>query len=248
MATDFTLMQGLGNTFTVFKGPRPLSADQIKSYCTSNHTDGLLVVTPIHSKLIEMKYWNADGSPAEMCGNGLRCTTRFAVDNNFVEAGKFTVKTDAGNLEVAWDGQDPKKIEVQVGKVKTNQSPLTLEGFSFYRANVGNPHAVTIVENIKNAPVKTVGPAIEHNEHFPNKTNVEFVEVIAPHKISMRVWERGVGETQACGTGMVATASICAAEGLASYPLEVEVPGGTATIWVDAMGYSRMIAPAELIT
>ena len=213
----------------------------------ASDVDGLLVVTSINDKLVEMKYWNHDGSVAEMCGNGLRCVTRFAVDNKLVAPGNFNVKTDAGILAVIWGGEDPNVIEVQVGKVKVSQASISRQNLDFAIAAVGNPHAVTFVEDITFAPVRTLGPEIENDAYFPNKTNVEFVQIISPRQITMRIWERGVGETKACGTGMVASATVGFKKGFTEYPVEVTVPGGRAKIWVDEAGYSRMVAPALLL-
>jgi diaminopimelate epimerase len=109
-----------------------------------------------------------------MCGNGLRCAARFAVDNKLVDPGVFNVRTDAGVLKAKWDGKDASNIEVQVGKTKINHNPLTLFDRIFYKADVGNPHAVTFVENTRTAPVQEIGPKVESNSEFPNKTNVEF--------------------------------------------------------------------------
>lgn len=243
-------MQGLGNKFIVLKGPIVLTPNEIVDLCRTygkDPADGLLIVSPLGAHSVEMKYYNADASLAEMCGNGLRCVARYAVDKKMVIPGEFTVKTDAGPLRVIWDGKNSNNIEVQVGKVSLETNKLNLYGVDLYRASVGNPHAITFVKNIKNAPIKKLGPKIERNKNFPNKSNVEFVQVISLNKIYIRTWERGVGETQACGTGMVAAASVSADQGLARFPLEVKVLGGSASVWIDEEGYSRMIAPAEYI-
>lgn len=247
MEIPFQRMQGLGNSFIVFKGPLALTSDEVIRYCHMYSDDGVLVVTPIDKDSVEMQYWNADGSIAEMCGNGLRCVTRFAVDNGMVKPGTFTVVTGAGPLKVEWDGMDPNYIEVQVGKATVNPKPLDLYGEVFYEGNVGNPHAIAFVENIKSAPVKTLGPKVETDEHFPNRTNVEFVSIEDAHTIHVRTWERGVGETQACGTGMVAAANAAATIKEAEFPLTVHVLGGNAKVWLDDEGYTRMTGPAQKI-
>lgn len=250
MVPHFTKMQGLGNKFIVFKGPITLTTQKVIDYCKaygSTQADGLLVVTPIDDHSIEMKYWNADGSVAEMCGNGLRCVTRFAVDDKMVVPGRFTVKTDAGPLQVEWDGIDSDKIEVQVGKAIIDSDPVALFGESFYKANVGNPHAVMFVDDTESAPVHELGPKVETDKSFPNKTNVEFVEIRGKHNIRVRTWERGVGETLACGTGMVAAANVAVEIKGSGFPLEVEVLGGKAKVWLDDDGYARMLGPAEVV-
>lgn len=243
-------MHGLGNTFVVFKGPLHLSTDEVRSYCESFGTeraDGLLVVSPLSDSSVKMEYWNNDGSLSEMCGNGLRCVVRFAVENSMVEPGELLVETEVGPLQAVWDGKDPDKIEVQVGKAKLNSEKLTIMDRDFYVVDVGNPHAVTLVENLESQPVSEIGPKIEHDNHFPNRTNVEFVEVIKDDEIQLRTWERGVGETSACGTGMVAAANVCVVQNNARFPLMAKVIGGQAKLWVDAEGYTRMLGPATLV-
>lgn len=242
-------MQGLGNTFVVLRGPLELDTRQVVKLCEQygpEQSDGLLVISPISDRRIEMKYWNSDGSVAEMCGNGLRCTTRFAVDNQLVQPGQFEVETGAGLLQVVWDGNDPNMIEVQVGKASAEPDPITLFDTELYEANVGNPHAVTFVSDIATAPVQELGPKIEAHEHFPKHTNVEFVEVQDVHTIKVRIWERGVGETLACGTGMVAAANVAAQRKAVELPVTVKVPGGEARVWLDEQGFSRMLGPAML--
>ena len=242
-------MQGLGNTFVVLTGPLELTVTEIVSHCLEygpTKADGLLVVTPINTNAVEMKYWNSDGSAAEMCGNGLRCVTRYAVDNHFVNPGSFSVITDAGKLSVTWDGKNENNIEVQVGKVEL-KGEIELEGYKFHIASVGNPHAAMFVTGLNRFPVSELGPRIEHDEHFPNRTNVEFIEIIDEHTISLRTWERGPGETQACGTGMVASAAISATYKDIQYPVVVKVRGGKAKVWIDGEGYARMKGPALYI-
>lgn len=246
----FTKMQGLGNTFVVFRGPLDLTRDEIISYCQQygeRRADGLLVVTPIDDKNVQMKYWNSDGSIAEMCGNGLRCIARFAVGNGMMKPGSFNVQTDAGILNVVWKGDDENNIEVQVGKVIPGEA-INIHGRDFYTACVGNPHAVTFVSDVDKAPVKELGPQVENDVHFPNKTNVEFVEVLNNHEISLRTWERGSGETLACGTGMTVAASISAKNKGVSYPMTVKVLGGEAKFWIDSDGFTRMKGPALIVS
>lgn len=250
MKKAFTKMHGLGNTFVVLRGPLQLPSEEVRSYCDNygpERADGLLVVSPLSDSSVEMKYWNGDGSPAEMCGNGLRCVVRFAVENGLVERGNIIVKTDAGPLEAVWDGKDSEKIEVQVGKATVNNNPISLFNKRFYVVDVGNPHAVTFVKDTASEPVGELGPKVENDEHFPNRTNVEFVEVQGSNKIRLRTWERGVGETKACGTGMVAAANVCMSQNKTSFPLTAEVLGGQAKIWKDADGYTRMLGPASIV-
>ena len=241
-------MQGLGNDFVVFRGPMNITGEQIVKLCDRQSNigaDGLLIVTKLENKSVKMEYWNADGSAAEMCGNGLRCVARYAVDNNLVKPGEFTVDTPVGPLKVTCT--NTSEVEAQIGLVKVDPKSTTLQETTFYIASVGNPHAITFVDNVDAAPVKIVGPLIENDKHFPNKTNVEFVEIIDNSHLKLRVWERGVGETLACGTGMVAAVIVANQLGKVDLPAEVEANGGTAKIWLDSEGYARMRAPAEAV-
>jgi diaminopimelate epimerase len=245
--TNYIKMHGLYNTFIVFKGPLKIKPEQVKVLCADSSVDGCLVVSKAGDQLIRMKYWNSDGSIAEMCGNGLRCAVRFAVDNGLVKAGDIEVQTGAGLLKARWYGVNPDFIEVQVGVARSTANHA-IEGAKYYSVDVGNPHAVTFVGSVDNVDVKKLGPKVENAaEYAPTKTNVEFVEVGGKHNIRMRVWERGVGETQACGTGMVAAAKVAVDQLGTEYPVNVTVPGGTAKVWVDSDGYSRLIGPAVVM-
>lgn len=242
-------MQGLGNDFVFLKGTKEPKAELIQKLCDRHFgigADGLIVVTKLGPSKIEMKYWNADGTPAEMCGNGLRCTVRFAVENGLVKPGDITVKTGAGLRKAVWDGEHDN-IEVQVAKVKASTKPLKLDGHEYFSADAGNPHAVRFVDDTESFPVTETGQRVETNKAFPNKTNVEFVQIMAPGCIRLRVWERGVGETLACGTGMAASSTVAANVKGVKFPVIVDVTGGSATLWQDDEGFIRMKAPAETV-
>ncbi|PID99471.1 diaminopimelate epimerase [Candidatus Saccharibacteria bacterium] len=248
MRASYTHINGLGNDFLVFSGPLRISAQTIATLCdraTGIGADGVLVVSPLSEKRVRMQYWNADGSPAEMCGNGLRCTARYAVANRFVKPGAFHVETPVGPLEVVCPEEQTAPIETQIGRVRCAPAALNLQNCSWHTATVGNPHAITFVADVDAAPVATLGPLIEHDTHFPNKTNVEFAEVVDPARIRLRIWERGVGETKACGTGMVAAAVTAAQAKQTQLPVTVCVPGGEAKVWIDPDGYARLLGPVE---
>lgn len=247
---NYVKMEGLKNDFIVVLGPFVPTPNQIVGYC-DRHTgigaDGFLVITTVDPSTIKMDYWNQDGSIAEMCGNGLRCAVKFAVDNKLVTPGVFDVITGAGKLKGDWDGSDDESVEVQIGRLEIGDEPFEVEDRLFYAAKIGNPHALTFVDDVDGAPVKELGPRVEHNKRFPQKTNVEFVQVLSPSKIKVRVWERGAGETQACGTGMVAAAGLAAQVKENVYPMTVLVHGGSAKVWVDDEGYHRMSGPAHIV-
>lgn len=250
MAKNFTKMHALHNTFIVMEGSGDLTSKQIAKYAQSfgeKQSDGVVVISAERESSFVMHYWDGDGTRAEMCGNGLRCAVRYAVKNGLVEPGQISVKTDVGILKANWNGKDVDNIQVQVGKVVVDDKSVKLHGRTFYKANVGNPHAVTFVEDVKNAPVEEIGNIIEHDKHFPHRTNVEFVKVIDPNSISLRVWERNTGETMACGTGMAAAANAAAFAHNVQFPMHVSVPGGSAELWIDDSGFTCMGGPARFV-
>lgn len=242
-------MEGLGNTFVILQGPFSPTKQEVIALCREygkKPADGLLVASSIDDRTVRMKYWNNDGSQAEMCGNGLRCLAKFAKLKGLIDANSFTVETDAGPLKVKLkDGTD--MVEAQIGRVWVAKNPIKLNGVEFLKANVGNPHAITFVDDISTAPVATLGPIIEVDSHFPDKTNVEFVQILAKNRVKLRTWERGVGETLACGTAMAATSATLVAYMDGKYPITVEVLGGEAQLWLDEDGYIRMLGPARVV-
>lgn len=219
----FAKMEGLGNDFVVVEEV-PAGPAQVRAWCDRRHgigADGVLAIGPEPSML----YWNADGSRAEMCGNGLRCVARYAVDRHWCEAGEwFSISTPAGSRRALVDGE---MVTVEIGPVELG-GPVEIEGVEYRRASLGNPHAVRIVEDPDSMDVTQVGPVVAAAPVFPDGANVEFVALTSPGHIRMRVWERGVGETLACGTGMVAAAAVVsgAQEGV----VQVDVPGGRAQV------------------
>lgn len=218
-------MEGLGNDFVVVDGSTVIEPQMVRSLCNRHRgvgADGVLQVTA-NAGVVVMGYWNADGSPAEMCGNGLRCVARYALDFDLAEGEEFEVLTSAGLRRVVAT-TDPT---VEVGAVEVGES-FSFQGHHFWRASVGNPHAVTFVEEVAAAPVATIGPALE--EATPTGTNVEFIKVLSPYQLEMRVWERGVGETLACGSGMVAAAAVAVHRGQVESKVEVAVPGGVGLV------------------
>lgn len=218
----FTKMHGWGNDFVVIKGPITLSKEQIQLICDRRlgvGADGVLVVSA--GDIVKMEYWNADGTDAEMCGNGLRCVARFAVDQGMVDTDEFEVDTPVGVRRVVVSDE---VIEVELGDPKSSGT-AEIDGTSYELVDVGNPHALTQVDGLDTIDVKGIGARVESDSRFPDGTNVEFIRFV-DNAVEMRVWERGVGETSACGTGMVAAALVGkASAGLAS-PVTVRVPGG----------------------
>lgn len=219
---EFTKMQGLGNDFVIFDGPMDLDPDDINAICDRRRgvgADGVLVVTP--GDRVRMEYWNADGSAAEMCGNGLRCVARYAYDRGLVLERDFEIDTPVGVRRVSIGDQ---VVEVELGPTSVT-GHTKIDDNRFHLIDVGNPHAVVIVDDPEVADVTTIGPRVETDPYFANGTNVEFA-AISEGRVKLRVWERGVGETQACGTGMVAAAFVATKTDKLEGPITVEVPGG----------------------
>lgn len=223
---DFVKMEGLGNDFVVIEGPYHPTSRQVAEWCDRRRgvgADGVLVVTSLDRESVSMDYWNADGSPAEMCGNGLRCAARYSASHGLVDGAEFTVETAVG----------PRRVEVkdvtvraQLGPVAVTGNTVDLAGYRLDPMSVGNPHAVAFVDDCYAVPVAAAGPLVEGDAAFPERTNVEFATVVAPDRIHLRVWERGVGETLACGSGAAATVAAAFRRGLTGHHVAVVLPGG----------------------
>ncbi len=235
---EFTKMQGLGNDFVVLEGPSKPETSSVIRLCDRHFgvgADGVLVVAP--GSPIVMDYWNADGSPAEMCGNGLRCVARYASDRGWTRGSEFEVDTPAGVRRVRLRGD---QVEAEIGPVLI-EGEETIDGFTYRLVDTGNPHAVRIVEDPASIDVSEVGARVAREAGFDAGCNVEFISV-SDHKVTMRVWERGVGETLACGTGMVAAAAV-ALDG-ADGEIQVDVPGGSGRVVIEDK-VAWLIGPAE---
>lgn len=225
---DFVKMEGLGNDFVVLAGPLEPSADEVSAWCDRRRgigADGVLVVTGLNPERVRMEYWNADGSRAEICGNGLRCVARYAADRGLVSDQAFIVETDLGDYPV--ELMPGGRIRAMLGVPQLPEAEVVLvAGAEVRPMSMGNPHAVLFVEDAGAAPVGTLGPAIEVDAAFPKQTNVEFVEVADRGRIAVRTWERGVGETLACGTGAGAAAVVANRVGLVDEAVTVSLLGG----------------------
>lgn len=250
----FTKMQGLGNDFILMEEKEyrkienkfPELAVKLCDRHFGIGADGILVPdnTPQTYSDVEWIFYQADGSTAQMCGNGMRCFARFCVDNNIVSLKKFTVQTGAGKIipEVFDDG----KVKVDMGRpifdcakipftgAKNLNEKLTVLGREFVvnAISMGNPHCVIFVENDEDIHelAKKYGEAIEHDSMFPEKTNVEFVKIKSREEIDIAVWERGCGITLACGTGACASVVAAILNGHCDKQVKANLPGGTLTI------------------
>jgi diaminopimelate epimerase len=245
---EFVKVQGLANDFIVVDGPYSPDPDDVVRWCerrTGIGADGVLVIEPIDDTTVKMRYWNADGGEAEMCGNGLRCVARLAFEREWVASRELVVNTAVGDhrATVHDDGVRAFVGETNPFRVGT----LTVAGYDIHPFAIGNPHAVLFVDDVDDAPVGTVGPEIEHDAMFPNRTNVEFVQLMDDGSIRARIWERGVGETPASGTGATASAYVAHTVGGFTIPIDVHLPGGTITITFDEDGGAWMDGPAEIV-
>lgn len=241
---EFVKMEGLGNDFVVLTGPLEPTASQVTAWCDRRRgigADGVLVVTP--GDPVSMEYFNADGSAAEMCGNGLRCVALFAVLREMVGERRFVVRTAVGDR---WVEVDEGSVRVEVGPFGVDPAPLELAGYGLTRVGVGNPHAVAFVADCATVPVAAAGPLVETDPRFPSGTNVGFASVLDSDTIALRVWERGVGETLACGTGAVAAVAAASASGLTSERVTVILPGGSLLVEL-LEGVAWIEGPARVV-
>ena len=237
-AFQFTKMQGLGNDFVLIEGPQQLAAAEVSELCHRRFgigADGVLVVT--RGDPIRMDYWNADGSPAEMCGNGLRCVARYSYDKGWAPDRNFSVQTPIG-LRAVRVFED--RVEAELGRPVLN-GIRSIQGAEYELVDIGNPHAVAFVDDPASIEVAEVGSALQ--SEFPGGANVEFASLNGAGVV-MRVWERGVGETLACGTGIAAVAAVVAERFGLESPVEVSVPGGQARVDIRD-GVAWIVGPAE---
>lgn len=225
-------MEGLGNDFVVIEGPAAISSAQVREWCDRRFgigADGVLLASALGGQRVSMVYWNADGHEAEMCGNGLRCVARLAVDRGWVSDELMEIDTAVGPLgaEVLESGL----VRALMGHPKAvAPDSVDVAGVTVRPVTVGNPHAVLFVDDPLMAEVEELGRRIENDPLFPDRTNVEFVKVESGNRIRMRIWERGVGETMASGTGATAAAFASALYQGCQSPVEVLLPGGTLVV------------------
>jgi diaminopimelate epimerase len=247
-------MHGVGNDFLILDPGEVEGADLpglARRACERHFgvgADGILVPAPSEVADLRMVYLNSDGSASEMCGNGLRCLARYARDFELVENDALTVETGAGVKKVLL--REDGSSRVDIGPPEFG-APIELEGFSFSRVSMGNPHAVAFLgseKEVDTLDLREVGPPIENDPAFPEKTNVEFAFVRDVHEVRMRIWERGAGETLASGSGSCAVAAAAVRLGLAQSPVRVLLDGGTVEIeWSGEGEPVYMSGPAEYV-
>ena len=233
---NFAKMQGLGNDFVVIDGPADPSRNEIVAWCDRRlgvGADGVLEVSPVDAGRVRMRYWNADGGEVEMCGNGLRCVARYAVDRGLVAASEFSVETAIGALPVrVIDGET---VRAFLGTA-SGGGTIEIDGKVVHTVELGNPHAIQWVADPDSAPVSVDGPRIAKAPVFEHGSNAEFAAVTGPDEITLRVWERGVGETLACGTGAAATAYLARQQGMVGDAVLLRLRGGDLEVIFDGDG------------
>jgi len=257
----FTKMQGLGNDYIYLdccRGRPPEDLPALARELSDRHFgvggDGLICICPSDRADFRMRMFNADGSEGEMCGNGIRCVGKFVYDKGLTHKTELSIETLAGRrglaLQVGADGR-VRAVTVDMGPpAPGSEQTLTVLGREWVvrPISMGNPHAVTFLAGIGALPLQEIGPAFECHPSFPARTNAEFVEVVSPTRLRMRVWERGSGETMACGTGACAAVAAAALTGRTGRAAAVDLPGGTLDIrWDVTDNHIYMTGPAVTV-
>jgi len=267
----FTKVQGLGNDFILVNCiEKRLNTEDFPGIAVkacNRHfgvgADGLVPLFSSEVADIKMRIFNSDGSEAEMCGNAIRCAAKYLYEHGIVNKNKIRVETLAGIMapELIIENGRVDLVRVDMGKPRLDRSEIPMEGppgrvidepleaggitYKITAVSMGNPHCVVFVPDVKQVPLHVAGPFLENHTIFPRKTNVEFVRVIHRDEVDMRVWERGAGETMACGTGACAVAVASVINGYTSRRLTVHMKAGDLFIeWADD-DHVYMTGPAE---
>ena len=268
---EFTKMQGLGNDYVYvncFK-EKIENPSEMAVKVSDRHfgigSDGLILIKPSEVADFEMEMYNADGSRGEMCGNGIRCVAKYVYDYGLTDKTSISVETLGGikylDLTVEHGKVTLVKVDMGTPILKPELIPIVAKGetvidepimvggkeYHMTGVSMGNPHDVVFMDDIKNLEIEKIGPLFENHERFPNRINTEFVNVIDRHIAQMRVWERGSGETLACGTGACAVAVACILNGLTENTVTVKLLGGDLQIeWDREKNTVYMTGPAEV--
>lgn len=268
----FTKMQGCGNDYVYVNGfsQKIENKKEFVIKASDRHfgigSDGVIFINPSKIADFEMEMYNADGSRAEMCGNGIRCVGKYVYDYGLTDKTQITVESfgKIKYLDMTVEQGKVKKIRVNMGKPELNavripvistmeqsiDEEIIVDGKSYRMTNVsmGNPHTVVFLDDVEGLDIEKVGPHFENHACFPNRTNTEFVKVIDKNHVEMRVWERGSGETLACGTGCCATVVACVLNKKTDNHVFVKVLGGEIEIeWDRKEDLIFMTGPAEVV-
>ena len=270
----FTKMEGCGNDYVYIDGAKEVIAPEEKPdfvrRVSDRHfgigSDGVIFINPSTEADFEMEMYNADGTRAEMCGNGIRCVAKFVYDKGrtnkcdisviscgkikylklFLKDGKVDrVKVNMGAPELV-----AENVPVVCEKEQAVDEPITVLGkeYKMTCVSMGNPHAVVFMDDVEHLKIEEIGPHFENHERFPKRINTEFVKVLDRQTVQMRVWERGTGETLACGTGCCATVVACVLNGLTDETVTVKLLGGEIKItWDREANLVYMTGPATTV-
>lgn len=268
----FTKMQGCGNDYIyvncfeeTIENPKD-TAIKVSDVHFGIGSDGLILIRPSEVADFRMSMYNADGSEGKMCGNGIRCVAKYVYDFGLTEKTTITIETLSGIKTLKLSVKDGKvqSVRVDMGKaiLESRNIPAIYEGkdiivnepvnidgneYKITCVSMGNPHCITFVEDVKAIDIERKGPRFENHEMFPDRVNTEFIHVIDRTHIDMRVWERGSGETLACGTGACAAVVACVLNGLTDRKVTVHLLGGDLDIEYIEDGTVYMIGPATVV-
>lgn len=268
----FTKMHGCGNDYVYIDCTKEMidNPEKVSEYVSDRHfgigSDGLILICPSDVADFRMKMYNADGSEGSMCGNGVRCIAKYVYDKGLTDKTNISLETKSGikYLELTVENEKVVKVKVNMGApilkpsdipVKSDKDvfidePVEVDGVD-YRVtcvSMGNPHAVTFVDDTSSIPIEKIGPKFENHPIFPDRVNTEFVQLISRNEVNMRVWERGSGETLACGTGTCATVVACVLNDKTDDEVLVHLLGGDLFIKYDRENDTVwMTGPAETV-
>lgn len=267
----FIKMEGIGNDYIYVDAINQKidNASELAKRLSDRHfgigSDGLILISESEIADFKMNIYNTDGSEAEMCGNGIRCVSKFVYDNGLTNKTSLTIETLAGIKKVELILENDKvslvKVDMGIPILEGKKIPVNYEADSFVKlplnilgkditltcVSMGNPHAVCFDYDIKSLDIEKIGLLIENNEMFPNRVNAEFVNVISKDEIDMRVWERGVGETLACGTGACASVIACILNGYTNKKVVVNLLGGKLEIFWGEDDHVYLTGPATTV-
>ena len=266
----FTKMHGLGNDYIYIdctKNKNKIDTpEELSKKVSDRHfgigSDGLILICDSDKCDFKMRMFNADGSEAEMCGNGIRCVGKYVYDFGLTNKNKITIETKAGvkKLKLNIENEKVKTVTVDMGEpiLDKNEIPFISDSkfvelkvldreFIFTPVSMGNPHAITFINNLDTFDIDKYGKIVEIDKHFPNKTNVEFIEILDKNHIKMRVYERGTGETLACGTGACASVVASVLNNLTDRTVNVKLLGGSLNINYNEDGHVYMTGEATTV-
>jgi diaminopimelate epimerase len=269
MKLPFTKMHGISNdyvyvnAFTTSVNDAPKVAQKVSDRRTGIGGDGLILICPSDTAHARMEMYNADGSRGKMCGNGIRCVGKYVYDHGLAQTNPLKIDTDTGLKTLFLELSDGKvsRVTVDMGepildgpqipvaaKGQVVNLPLEVSGQAYQVTcvSMGNPHCVTFVDNVEPLDLERTGPKFEHHQFFPDRVNTEFIQVVSPTELNMRVWERGSGETWACGTGACAAAVAAVLNNKAGRRVTIHLRGGDLEIeWRAEDNHVYMTGPAE---